>query len=231
MALDIGGAIAKYTPDFGGGGLFNALSLVILAVVIFAVAAGCVFYFIYYMSFRYKIVIFQQVGNNIELIKRDKARRIKFSQAGDEVMYTRSSKKYLTNATIQTGRNTFWFFIREDGEWINIGLENLNEKSRMLGITFTNPDMRFGRIALERNLKERFEKKDWLSQYGAPLVWTAYIVITGIAMWFLLDKAVDAISIIRNMMEVGERLVGRMDDLLIAYDNLGSSTSGLVKVA
>ena len=222
---------ADYIPNIGNK-ISLAVTLVtwlILLVVFTLVAIVVGFIIINKLKYKYNIVIFEKIGNRYEITTRDKAKRIVFGEAGDSVFYCRKRKKYLPLPSIQTGRRTYWFAIRDDDEWINIGIEDVNEKSKTMGIKFVDRDMKYARVAMQRNVKERFgDRKTFLQQYGGLIAYTGLIAVIGIMVWLLFDKFIDISANINAAIETANKVLDRTEKILAAQDNIASGGSGFV---
>ena len=62
-----------------------------------------------------------------------------------------------------------WYYIREDGEWINFKQINIDEESRKMNVKFVQEDMRLQRLATERILEQRLLNKSFWEKYGMIL--------------------------------------------------------------
>jgi len=223
---------ADYIPNIG-----NKLSLavtmitwLILLVIFTVVGIVIAFIVIGKIKYKYTIIIFEKINNRYEITGRDKAKRIPFGDAGDSILYLKKRKKFLPLSSIQTGRNIYWYAIREDDEWINIGIEDINVKSRLLNIKFVDRDMKYARTSMQKNVKERFgERKTFLMQYGGLIAYTGLIMITGIMIFLMFDKFLDISSNVNGAIELANKVLDRTESLLAAQDNIASGGSGLVQ--
>lgn len=225
----LGDIAAKFTPSIGASGLVSAFLLVGVAIaVLLAVAVG-VWYIMHRLSFKVKIEVFKKVGSSAQRVITDRARVVKFSQAGDFALQLRKSKKYLLNPQHQVSKNLYWYYIREDDEWINVWPEDVDETSRTMRIKFTDADMRFSRIAIERNLDKEFQKTKFLEKYGGLIAYMGLIIVTAVAFWFILDKALEAMSIANQVLQVQAEVASKLETILGAMEQL-TATSGVVGV-
>lgn len=175
-----------------------------------------------------KIIIFEKVGGQIQVTKRDVGRDIRLGEAGDYIIYTRHFKKFLPPAEIQTGPNTFWYYIREDGEWINIGISDIDVQMKKAKAHFLDKEMRFARTGMQKNLRERLNKPGFWSKYGAMIMWTVYLAIVGIMTYLLFDKWIELAGTVQSMLETQRELIEASRDILQALDNIKSGGEGLV---
>ena len=119
----------------------------------------------------------------------------------NKVLYLKKIKKFVPIPTIQTGRDEYWFFIRKDGEWINVGIEDFDEKSREVKVYFLDKEMRYARAALQKNLKERYAKLTFLEKYGGMIVWATLCLIIIIGFVLFMDKMLEITGSIDSMMK------------------------------
>lgn len=200
--------------------VFNLVTFFVL-VIAFGILAGVITYLIVRRKkFNKKIVIFEKIAGRFEPAKKDRAMEVKLEKTGDTTFYLAKAKKYLPTPTIQTGRNTYWFAVREDGEWINIGIEDIDVKMREVQAHFLDKEMRYSRVALQRSLQERYDKPGFWAKYGGLIAYISLILVTGIMVWLLFDKFIEIAGQVANVvksadavMEVSERVVGALDNI------------------
>ena len=122
MATDLVGGFNQLTGGFGGVDI--TLIITILAfIVLFAVIGGIIaFLIVTNMQYKINVRVFDRVAGKFRPTRSDKAKRMALGQGGDEVLMLKKHKKMLPMPTIQASQNTYWFFISDDGEWINFEL-------------------------------------------------------------------------------------------------------------
>lgn len=219
------GFIPKFTTV--GSGAFNVFSWILLTLIIISIMGVSAFMFMRWMKYNKKIIIFEKIGNNFEPTRKDKASEVKFSTGGDTIFYLLKHKKYIPNPSIQTGRRTYWYFIREDGEWINFGMEDLDHKSRKLGARFLDKEMRYARTQIQKGLKERYDKPGFWQQYGLLIFSLGYIAMIGVMTWLLFDKWLDLASATNAGVETAGVVMEKINQILGSMDNVCSGGSGI----
>lgn len=215
---------------FNFGGL--ATIVTVFAIVILFVIGAAFFTLWLFMKKLYfkKLIIFEKVGGQIQVTKRDVARDIRLGEAGDFITYTRKYKKFLPQPTIQTGNNTYWYYIREDGEWINIGLGDIDEQMRMANAHFLDKELRFARTGMQKNLKDRFQKVTFWDKYGAMIIWTLYIAIVGVMTWLLFDKWIELSNSVSSAVNTAKEVLELQRETLQNIDNIRSGGTGIIPV-
>lgn len=226
-------AISEQVGNIVGGfsGGFGAVAILIWAVLIIAVFGGGLFLFLYWKAYKYKIVIFEKVNGIYQPTIRDKARLFNLSNSGDVAFKLMKLKKTVPEPTIQTGKNTFWFARRqEDGELINIGLQDVDKKSKELGVHFLDKEMRYARTQLQRGLKERYDTPSFWQLHGAMIMNIAFIMIIAVAVWLIMDKWVELAGTLNGMVEAVPEIQKKQGEILLALQNVCSEGSGFTSL-
>jgi len=213
-------AISGYFSDFDWGATVSVVTFAVILFIVAIIFAVILFIVLTATKYNKKLVIFQKVGKTIEVVKRDRAMVVKFGEAGDTIFFVKKSKKYLPDPSIQTGRNTYWYYIREDGEWINFGIEDIDEKFKELKIHYLDKEMRYARTQIQRNLKERYDQPNFWTKYGGLIAYIGLVAMTGIMMWLLFDKFLDIASSVNvaidkaaEVQETTKQIIGGLDGL------------------
>ena len=99
---------------------------------------------------------------------------------------------------------------------INVSIENVDEKQRLLGVKFVDTDMRMQRLGIEKNLAYRLQKKNFWEQYGQTIMNVIFYVLITMLLIVLfvqwkntgevLNKAVETAGEV--LKEVEKRLKG-----------------------
>lgn len=219
--------LSEYIPDFGLGEAGAVVSVIawFIVIVIVAMAVGAGTYLIVRRwKFNKKIVIFEKIGRNFEPVRQDRAMVFKVGDAGDTVFYCRKHKKYLPTPSIQIGRGVYWYFIRSDDEWINFGLQDLDELSREVGARFLDKEMRYARTSLQKLMKKRYEEIGFWGKYGGVIAYSSLIAITGVMVYLLFDKYIEIAGEIARLLEVAVDVQKGTTEVLAALDNVCSGT-------
>lgn len=197
--------IASYLPS---GSLVLTILFWFSIVLLICMVLGVGSYFLIdFLRYRRKIVVFGLVGGKPRIVKRDKARLVNIGTGGEKVWYMKKGKRQIPPGVIQMEKNVFWFWEKDDGDLINIGLEDLNAKFRQLQVHFTHPDMRYARLAIQRNFKDRFQKVTFWDKYGTVLIYTIHIVIVSIMFIWILDGVQKIIPPLKEAIELASKLL------------------------
>jgi hypothetical protein len=204
-----------------------------LAILIILIIAGFfalwAWWFITKKRFNKIIIIWSKVDGRPKITGRDKAMERKIGDGGDTVFYWKKLKKIVPTPTIQTGDNTYWFTRRtDDGEYINIGLEDFDLKFREAKINFLDKETRYARASLQKLNKDRFNKETFWQKYGKDIMTIIFIVIISIMLLLLMGKFLEVAGRLDGIMKSSETMVEKVSTLLGSMDNL-CSKSGVVK--
>ncbi len=214
--------VSDYLPDisFDTSGIGKGILLVIIIGFIVAVLSISFFFLLRYFKFNKKIIIWEKINNRYEITKRDKAQQMSLRGTGDTIFYLRKFKKYLPTPRIQTGRNVFWYVIREDGEWINIGMGDIDQKFREVGAYFLDSEMRYARTQLQGHIKDRYDKPKFWSQYGALIVNVAAITIIMVFLFLIVQDLQDVMGSVRGSVETAALVNAETARILGAVDTI-----------
>jgi len=220
-------AIAKsFLPKIAGGNLINFVTWMIIIVILAVMGIVLLIFIIYRLKFDKKIIIWEEIGSQAEPSRKDRATELKISRAGDSVFYLRKHKKWLPIPSYQVGKKTYHYYIRSDGEWINMKFANFDAQAKEMGAVFLDKEMRYARTQIQAGLKERYEKSGFMQKYGLFIFSIIYIVIIGIMIWFLFDKWVDTASITNTAIGTANEVLEKADGIIGKLDNLCTGGSG-----
>jgi len=223
--------------DLGGKmGTFGSIAMVIAIVVVILALVGAL---IYWKSIKKKywiqIHVFRLIGNVPTRTAIFSAREVAFGMAGDKLWRVAGAGwnkikviKWLPVGKIQTAPREFWYYIREDGEWINFRLNDLNQTSRDMGIRFVNEDMRLQRLATERLLEQRLLQKTFWEKWGTTIMMIIVFLVVAICMviiFYQFSKLMDKfMQVEQTQLETAKILYRVFGDNYI--NNILNSTGG-----
>ncbi len=169
--------------EVGIGDIGFVLLVFALAVVIVGLIGLLLFVYIQKKKLKYTIPLWKKMGNNVVRVAKFKAKDFSISMAGDKLWHIPKIKKYIPIGTIQTAPNEYTYFEREDNEWINIGMPDIDEVMKLFKVKFVNQDMRANRIATSEILEQRFkDQKSWWEKYGHLVTHVIFYMIVALMM-------------------------------------------------
>lgn len=217
----------------GGGTGFDVGNIVLIFVgfIFFAiVAAAGTYYIVNRIQYKLKIIIFQRVDGRFKVTARDKAKIIKVGEAGDDAFVLRKFKKMIPSGNIQTGDRTYWYFISDDGEWINFSPGDFDEDRREMGSQFLDREMRYARTSLQQMTKERYNKPNFLEKYGGMIAYSILILVTCIGFFLIVDKMLDVAAASSSAVEASKGVLTETKRILGYIDTIQGG-SGIVPAA
>ena len=202
----------------------GAIGFGLLVFVISLLFVGMIGFGIYYYlrrkQLKHTIPLYKMIGARSIKIGVYKALDYKIGFAGDKLWFIPKIKKYIIPASIQTAPNEYPHFEREDGEWINFGLGDIDEEMKLAGVKYIHQDMRSNRIAISNILEQRFKGKEtFWEKYGNMIAQAIFYVIVCVCMVIIFYQWS---GIIQSTNELFSRIV--------AYEDIkrGNSTIGIV---
>jgi len=197
------------------------VALLIFGIAVFiALLIGAVIYFYFNRKrLKYKIPLYKKIGSRVIKIGNYKAMDFKISLAGDKLWYVPKAKKYIGVGSLQSAPNEYSHFEREDGEWINFEIPDIDEQMKQAGVKYLQQDMRSQRIAISNILEQRFaDKKSWWEKYGGLVTYVIFYLIVAIAMVVIFYQ-------FSNILDK----VGALFDRIVAYEEIQRGiTKGVV---
>jgi len=218
--VDIATTLTGFLPRFGGSTVMTFFTWVLIAGILLLAIGVAAYFFIKWLKFKNKILIFEKINNQFQPSGKDKAMEARVSRAGDTVFYCKKHKKYLPRPTLQTGIRTYWFWIREDGEWINFQPGDFDKEARRLGCKFLDKEARYARSQIQKALKERYDKPGFWKQYGLMIFSISFIVVIAVMAWFLFDKWIEGLNAVPSILDKLDILLEEVNRLLGAMDNV-----------
>ena len=169
--------------NFGIGDLGFVLLIFFLALIIVGLIGLAIFMYVQRKKLKYSIPLYKKMGNNVIRVATYKAKDFNISRAGDKLWHVPKAKKYIPVGIFQTAPNEYTYFEREDGEWINISMPDVDEDMKQFGVKFVHQDMRANRVATADILEQRFkDQKSWWERYGHLVTHVIFYVIVALMM-------------------------------------------------
>lgn len=194
----------------GGGGGGGNFGLIMLVFVIAVMILGLIGFLIYmtHTKKQFSIIIraFRNVGNVPTEIAIFRAREIPFGMAGDKLWKVAPNNaigmmfkvvKWLPVGKFQTKPNEFWYWIRQDGEWINYRQTDIDEVSRVAGVKFVQEDMRLQRLATDKLLEQRLMNKSFWDKWGNTIMTVIFFLVIAVCMviiFYQFSKILDKLA-------------------------------------
>lgn len=209
--------------DLGGSlGTFGSIALVIaIAVVILVLIALIIYIFIVKKQYWIRVHVFKLVGNTPTRIAIHVGKEVPFGMAGDKLWRIAPNKalvkafkilKWLPVGRLQTAPNEFWYWIREDGEWINFTPSDIDDISRKMKVKFVQEDLKLQRLATERLLEQRLMDKTFWEKWGNTIMMVIIFLVIAICMvliFFQFGKILDKLAPLIDKLTQSQDLITR----------------------
>ncbi len=212
----------------GSGSAGNFIQVFIFILILGFIVAGVAYYFANKKQYNKHIHIFEEVAGKAIPTSVDRAKEIILPNTSIRAFYLQKKKVFLPRPSIQTGIGHYWFFIRNDGEWINMGLENLNKKLDELNVHYDHTDMRMANAALKKLIEKNYKKLNWVKEFAPYIAIGVLILILGIAAFLVINQANKATAILASTAETNKAVLEGLIDVLGSMDNIctGSGIRG-----
>lgn len=207
------------------------LIFIFILFVLFVIIGGLIaFFVIRWLIYNKKIVIVEKVNGIYEFSRRDKARAIRFPETGTVIIYLKKLKKYQAFPTKRVGRNTYMFYLKNGQTLVNVGIEDLDQKTKELKLKLPDTEMSLSRDGLQKIFKDRFQKISWLAKYGVVLGAVVFIVVFGIMVYLGMDKFIEFVDRLGGLTGQLEAVAARIEQMMASADNICQGGSGFVEV-
>ncbi len=218
----------KLPENFGSGA--GSFVQAFIFLLIFMVIAGVTVYIIANKRQYNKFIhIFEEVAGKAIPTSVDKAKELILPNTSIRAYFLQKKKVYLPRPSIQTGVGHYWFFIRKDGEWINVGLENLNTKLDELKIHYDHTDMRMANASLKKLIEKNYKKLNWIKEYAPYIAMGILILLLGLSIFLGTYQTNKATGALGATAETNEKVLEGLGDVLVSLDNIISG-SGIREV-
>ena len=187
--------------NIGLGEVGNLIAIFIIGILI-AIGIGVLVYIIFdRRRFWIRIPLYRKVGNVPTRVATYKAKIFPVGKAGDKLWFVKGVKKYISPATIQSAPNEFMHWEREDGEWINFSMGDLDEDQKRAGVKYIHQDMRSQRIATSNLLEQRLMQKGFWEKWGVVIGYVIFFLVITVAVvinLYMMGKVVEQMSPLVN---------------------------------
>jgi len=206
---------------FGGqvGGFISNLIIFIVFFGIFAV----IVYFVYQKKlYNQKIQILEEVNGQTVPTQIYSAKELIIPNTSIKVFQIRENNMYLPRPTIQTGIRNWLFFIRDDHEWVNVGITSLNKQLTELGLKYNHVDMRYANASLKELIKTNYGDKNFWKEYGTLIIGALFFVLIGITFYLVAEKFAEVSTSLVEATKINAEVMREITNKL--------ETSGLTKL-
>jgi len=207
-------------PKIDMASIGNIFVYIIGGVLICGAIVFFVYWYIQQKRWNKKIVLFKKVANRVIPTVHDKGMFERIGQSGDYWLKIQKMKKTLPRPKIEMGKDTYWFFEREDGEWINFEMADIDKQMKQAGAYYVDEDMRLQRLGIQKNLAQRLLKETFWQKYGTTIMLIIFVLIVTIALVVLFQKMTDNWKVATETAKAIEHMASSVEQM---SKNIGGS--------
>lgn len=216
---------------FSLGTFASAMVIIGIAVVLLGIVGFFIFWYVIKQQYNLKIRVFRKVAGIPTQIGYFVAKEVPFGMAGDKLwrvapntMLSKAFKiiKWLPVGKIQTAPFEYWYYIREDGEWINYAQGDIDEISLKAGAKFTQEDMRLQRLATDRLLEQRLMNKSFWEKWKDTIMLVIFFLVIAVCMVLIFYQ-------FSKLLEHFDALIqpmGKLAEVVVKVCELNQTSSG-----
>lgn len=218
--------------DLGTSGALNNFTFIrdiIIFLLMCGVAAGVTYYVINKRQWNKTIVKFREDNGITRRIGVEKAKEIILPNTSVRAFYLKNSKVYLPRGSIESAENEYWYFIRNDGEWLNVGLQNINDTFTQLGLKYDHSDMRMANAALKKLVDKNYKKSNWVKEWAPYIGFGVIIIMVAIGGYLVMGESAKIVNAAGNNVEALKDITQTMNEILKSLDNI-KTNSGAIRL-
>jgi hypothetical protein len=188
MALDLKSTFGINNINLSGiGSGVKILGIFLLIAIVIGIV---LFIVLNRKQYTKNIKVFMEVNGFTRQTMATKAKEFVIPGTNIRVFKLKSGL-IIPRPTILTATNEYWFFVRNDNEWINFSITNMNKELKEMKIQYDHTDMRYASNSLRKLMKDDYNKGDWLKQWGPYIAFGILIVLLCIGFYFIAVKLGD----------------------------------------
>ena len=218
--------VREFIPNWDVQQIFTYVGWFLILIVSCVATALLLYWWVTRKKWTHKIIIFEVINGIPQITERDTATTVKIESTGDKVLLLNKRKMYLPMPQFRMERNSYAYFIREDGELINFRFENIDKTLRQMGVKLVSADMKYSRASLQKLLKDNYKKSSWLKELIPYIGFGFLIFMIGISVYLVSGQLIEVLAKVAEILKAIEPLIERQEDVLGALENVCSS-SGL----
>ena len=164
--------------------LFKVFAIIFIAVLLIGLIGFIVWYLINRKKWWIRIPLYKKIGNVPTRIGILKGKVMPIGRAGDCLWFVKGAglKKWIPPAEMQTANKEYLHYVREDGEWVNFVLADIDEIQKKAGVKYVKTDMRLQRLATDKLLEQRHLKRSFLEKWGVVIGFVIFFLIISISL-------------------------------------------------
>lgn len=170
---------------------------------------------IFFMTYKRKIIIFEEVNHELVPVLTTRARVIRLRAGGEEVMRTLVGGYYVSAYSKRIGKSSYWFMRGTDGYLYNFVLDKFGKP------IFVSGDMRMFNIAIDRLSEQTYGKSPWYEKYAVHMILFVFLIVMILGAWFIVSEIGKATKPIADatvaqieLAKTNELVISKLDGIL-----------------
>lgn len=213
------------TVDGSGGFLsFNWVGDIIIFLIVCILVGIFTYWYLNKKAWNKTIIKFREVNGITRRVGVEKAKEITLPGTSVRAFFLKQSQFFMPRPSIETGQDEYWYFIRNDSEWINVGLTNVNKELSKLGLGFDHTDMRMANAALKRLVDKSYKKTNWLKEYAPYIGFAVIILMVAIGGYMVMGESAKIVGAAASNIETLNEITQTMNDILSNMNNIASGS-------
>lgn len=218
------------------GSMFTYITLgvsitawILILLVVCAIIIGITIFILNRRSYKFTIIIFEDVNGSYVDTGKDNAMEFKFGHLGKRILYWRKRKIYTIFPEDRVQQNRFYFIRNKiTGEYIPITI-NASENEKQLLIQDKLRSKMLGyNVGIRKAIEKEFEvKQSWIRENAVVLISVTFIIILGVIGWLIMDKMLAISGSLSDLAKTLADLTEKVNKLLGVSDSLCSGGSGI----
>lgn len=179
--------------------LTNVLLVFIIGGSVLLIGGGLLIWWLWKKRYNLKIEIFRTINGRTSRVATWKGYNRRIGTANDYWLQIWWSKLVLPRPLKYIDKNTVWYLAREDGEFINFDLGDLDDLQRKMGVHFDHQDMRLARASIQKILRDNYKKDPWYVKYAGIIAMVIVVVVMIVCLVLILYMIKDLVTKIGDL--------------------------------
>ena len=219
--LGIEGSLPTISIKGAMGNSWMYVAIILVVGLILAIGVGIM---LFMMTYRKKIVIFENIaGQGYQPVLKTRARLLKLGVGGEELLKTLSGGQFLSAYGKKMGKETYWYAKGQDGYLYNVLLGDLDAKQGMLDIEPIDRDVRLFHVALDRISQSTYGKQNFFEKYGIHLMLFVFLIVLIGGIWFIVGQIGDAVAPLSQSTETALKVQQMNVEITNKLDSIARS--------
>lgn len=181
--------------------LGHVFLIIFISILILGLFAFLVWLILNKRKWWIKIPLYKKIGNVTTELGTMKAKVVPMGRAGDSLWFAKGLgiKKWMPPAEMQSKKNHFPHYIREDGEWVNFVMTDIDDVQKKANVKYVKTDMRLQRLATDKLLEQRHLKRSFLEKWGVAIGFAIFFLIIAVSLvvfFHQYSKVVDKLGVV-----------------------------------